>query len=169
MGFKAGIVRICPMIDMMSILIYIDYSTATRVGVRAKAILAPSRMRRAMQRLSKTGASTYSSTITVPVCSTPLTLWYILSATVSLEPFDDILRQGQYGKFKRMADAIANLSETTGEKSIIYSLCQWGRVSTYRVQTNSIFSNSTLQEQPWFWAREFGQSWRVSVPFDGVC
>ncbi|VDB86890.1 unnamed protein product [Peniophora sp. CBMAI 1063] len=60
------------------------------------------------------------------------------------EPFDDILRQGQYGKFKRMADAIANLSTTTGEKPIIYSLCQWGR------------------EQPWYWAREFGQSWRTT-------
>ena len=44
-----------------------------------------------------------------------------------------------------MADAIADLSKSTGEPPIILSLCQWGR------------------EQPWLWAREVGQSWRVCL------
>ena len=80
------------------------------------------------------------------------------------EPFDDILRQGQVGKFKRMADAIANLSESTGEKPIIYSLCQWGRVRLFIIP-DSICQLTLVQEQPWYWARDFGQSWRVRIFF----
>ncbi|KAA1472390.1 glycoside hydrolase family 27 protein [Dentipellis sp. KUC8613] len=59
------------------------------------------------------------------------------------EPFDDIIREGQVGKFAIMANAIKNLAQTSGKPPLIYSLCQWGR------------------EQPWLWARNFGQSWRV--------
>ncbi|KII87797.1 glycoside hydrolase family 27 protein [Plicaturopsis crispa FD-325 SS-3] len=59
-------------------------------------------------------------------------------------PFDDIIREGMVGKFQRMADAIANLSASTGKPPLIYSLCQWGR------------------EQPWLWARDLGQSWRTT-------
>ncbi|KAI0035971.1 glycoside hydrolase family 27 protein [Vararia minispora EC-137] len=61
------------------------------------------------------------------------------------EPFDDIIRQGQVGKFQRMAEAIGNLSSP-----IIYSLCQWGR------------------EQPWLWARDFGQSWRANANWNSL-
>ncbi|TFY73767.1 hypothetical protein EWM64_g10245, partial [Hericium alpestre] len=59
-------------------------------------------------------------------------------------PFDDIIREGQVGKFERMASAITELAASLGEPPLIYSLCQWGR------------------EQPWLWAREFGQSWRTT-------
>ncbi|KXN84638.1 putative alpha-galactosidase B [Leucoagaricus sp. SymC.cos] len=59
-------------------------------------------------------------------------------------PFDDVIKEGMVGKFQRMADAIARLSERTGKPPMLYSLCQWGR------------------EQPWLWARRFGQTWRTT-------
>ncbi|KAF8634224.1 hypothetical protein AX15_000991 [Amanita polypyramis BW_CC] len=59
-------------------------------------------------------------------------------------PFDEIIKEGMVGKFKRMADAIADLSITSGKSPLFYSLCQWGR------------------EEPWLWARQFGQSWRTT-------
>lgn len=59
-------------------------------------------------------------------------------------PFDHIIKEGMVGKFKRMADAIDRLSHRTGKPPLLYSLCQWGR------------------EQPWLWARRFGQSWRTT-------
>lgn len=59
-------------------------------------------------------------------------------------PFDGVIKEGMVGKFQRMADAIANISAETGNPPMIYSLCQWGR------------------EQPWLWARRFGQSWRTT-------
>jgi alpha-galactosidase len=59
-------------------------------------------------------------------------------------PFDGITRQGMIGKFKRIADAIDDLSISSGKPPMILSLCQWGR------------------EQPWLWARRFSQSWRTT-------
>ncbi|KAI0055502.1 glycoside hydrolase family 27 protein [Artomyces pyxidatus] len=59
------------------------------------------------------------------------------------EPFDTVIREGMVGKFQRMSEAINELAQSSG-KRLIYSLCQWGR------------------EQPWLWAREFGQSWRTT-------
>ncbi|KAJ3749047.1 glycoside hydrolase family 27 protein [Lentinula detonsa] len=63
-------------------------------------------------------------------------------------PFDEIIDLGMIGKYTRMADAIANLSATTGEPPLLYSLCQWGR------------------EQPWLWARKLGQTWRTTDDID---
>ncbi|KAH7875279.1 glycoside hydrolase superfamily [Lentinula edodes] len=63
-------------------------------------------------------------------------------------PFDEIIDLGMVGKYTRMADAIANLSATTGQPPLLYSLCQWGR------------------EQPWLWARKLGQSWRTTDDID---
>jgi len=59
-------------------------------------------------------------------------------------PFDHITRQGVLGRYQRIADAIADLSETSGKPPMQLSLCQWGR------------------DQPWLWARRFGQSWRTT-------
>ncbi|KZT04878.1 glycoside hydrolase family 27 protein [Laetiporus sulphureus 93-53] len=58
-------------------------------------------------------------------------------------PFDDIIREGTYGKYQRMADAIANLSVTTGKEPLIYSLCEWG------------------WSQVWIWGSSVGNSWRI--------
>ncbi|KAF5357190.1 hypothetical protein D9756_006384 [Leucocoprinus leucothites] len=59
-------------------------------------------------------------------------------------PFDEIIKEGMVGKYQRMADAIARLASSTGKSPMFYSICQWGR------------------EQPWLWARRFGQSWRTT-------
>ncbi|KZT64432.1 glycoside hydrolase family 27 protein [Daedalea quercina L-15889] len=59
-------------------------------------------------------------------------------------PFDDIIREGTMGRFQRMADAIANLSSTTGEPPLIYSLCEWG------------------WSQVWLWGASMANSWRVN-------
>jgi alpha-galactosidase len=59
-------------------------------------------------------------------------------------PFDSVIKEGMVGKFKRMADAIANVSAETGNPPLFYSLCQWGR------------------QEPWLWARNLGQSWRTT-------
>ncbi|KAI8969765.1 glycoside hydrolase family 27 protein [Trametes punicea] len=59
-------------------------------------------------------------------------------------PYDDIIREGIVGKYKRMADAIADLAKTSRKPPLIFSLCEWG------------------EEQPWLWARRFGQSWRTT-------
>ncbi|RPD59108.1 glycoside hydrolase family 27 protein [Lentinus tigrinus ALCF2SS1-6] len=59
-------------------------------------------------------------------------------------PYDDIIRQGIVGKYQRIADAIAQLAKDTGKPPLILSLCEWG------------------EEQPWLWARRFGQSWRTT-------
>ncbi|EIW55385.1 glycoside hydrolase family 27 protein [Trametes versicolor FP-101664 SS1] len=59
-------------------------------------------------------------------------------------PYDAIIREGIVGKYKRMADAIADLAKSSGKPPLIFSLCEWG------------------EEQPWLWARRFGQSWRTT-------
>ncbi|PCH37488.1 glycoside hydrolase family 27 protein [Wolfiporia cocos MD-104 SS10] len=58
-------------------------------------------------------------------------------------PFDDIIREGTYGKYQRMADAIATLSQTSGKPPLIFSLCEWG------------------WSQVWLWGQTVGNSWRV--------
>ncbi|KAH9829571.1 glycoside hydrolase superfamily [Rhodofomes roseus] len=58
-------------------------------------------------------------------------------------PFDDVIRQGTYGKYQRMADAIAQLASSSGESPLIYSLCEWG------------------WSQVWIWGTTVGNSWRV--------
>ncbi|KAJ3561748.1 hypothetical protein NP233_g10006 [Leucocoprinus birnbaumii] len=59
-------------------------------------------------------------------------------------PFDEVIKEGIVGKYQRMADAIDRLSKRTGNPPFLFSLCEWGR------------------EQPWLWARRFGQSWRTT-------
>lgn len=59
-------------------------------------------------------------------------------------PFDDIIRQGIVGKYQRMADAITNLAQKSGQPPFLFSLCEWG------------------WSQVWIWGKQFGQSWRTT-------
>lgn len=63
-------------------------------------------------------------------------------------PFDNITRENIMGRYERMANAIADLSLTSGTSPLILSMCQWGR------------------EQGWTWARRYGQSWRTTDDID---
>ena len=58
-------------------------------------------------------------------------------------PFDNVTRQSEFGRFKRMADAISTLAHTTNSTPFQFALCQWGWV------------------QPWVWGRQMSQSWRI--------
>ncbi|KAF8068659.1 glycoside hydrolase family 27 protein [Lyophyllum atratum] len=66
-------------------------------------------------------------------------------------PFDHVIKEGMVGKYSRMSNAIADLAKSSGKPPIIFSLCQWGR------------------EQPWLWARRFGQSWRTTEDIGKSC
>ncbi|TFK46796.1 glycoside hydrolase [Heliocybe sulcata] len=59
-------------------------------------------------------------------------------------PYDEIIREGVYGKYQRMSNALTNLSETTGQPPILFSLCEWGA------------------DQPWLWGASVGHSWRTT-------
>ncbi|EGO03622.1 glycoside hydrolase family 27 protein [Serpula lacrymans var. lacrymans S7.3] len=59
-------------------------------------------------------------------------------------PFDNITRQNIIGRYEPMTTAISDLAQMSGKPPLALSLCQWGR------------------EQPWLWARKFGQSWRTT-------
>ncbi|EPT02374.1 hypothetical protein FOMPIDRAFT_88957 [Fomitopsis schrenkii] len=58
-------------------------------------------------------------------------------------PFDDVIREGVYGKYQRMSDAIAQLASSSGKPPLIFSLCEWG------------------WNQVWIWGSTVGNSWRV--------
>lgn len=58
-------------------------------------------------------------------------------------PYDNITMENQYGRFKRMQDAINELARKYDEKPFIYSLCQWG------------------WEGPHNWAPRIAQAWRI--------
>jgi len=51
--------------------------------------------------------------------------------------------ENEYGRFKRMADAIDNLAAKYNEPPFVYSLCQWG------------------WENPFNWAPRISQAWRI--------
>ncbi|KAI6146844.1 glycoside hydrolase family 27 protein, partial [Pisolithus tinctorius] len=69
-------------------------------------------------------------------------------------PFDNITRENIMGHpvlgYVRMANAISDLSQSTGKPPLILSLCEWGR----------------LCEQVWLWGKRYSQSWRV-LPYWG--
>ncbi|KIN99326.1 glycoside hydrolase family 27 protein [Pisolithus tinctorius Marx 270] len=60
-------------------------------------------------------------------------------------PFDNITRENIMGRYARMANAISDLSQSTGNPPLILSLCEWGR------------------EQVWLWGKRYGQSWRLTL------
>ncbi|KAG6860890.1 hypothetical protein C0995_006329 [Termitomyces sp. Mi166 len=59
-------------------------------------------------------------------------------------PYDSIIKEGLVGKYSRMAEAIDDLSKSSGKPPILFSICEWGRA------------------QPWMWARNLGQTWRTT-------
>lgn len=59
-------------------------------------------------------------------------------------PFDDILKENTFGKYQRMAGAIADLAKSSGKPPMIFSLCEWG------------------WSQVWIWGKQIGQSWRTT-------
>ncbi|KAF8330632.1 glycoside hydrolase [Amanita rubescens] len=59
-------------------------------------------------------------------------------------PYDDIIHEGIVGKYQRMADALAELSNTTGKPPLVFSLCEWGL------------------NQVWLWGATLGHSWRTT-------
>lgn len=58
-------------------------------------------------------------------------------------PYDNVTMENEYGRFKRMLDAIETLSKKYQEKKFIYSLCQWG------------------WEDPHNWAPRISNAWRI--------
>jgi len=58
-------------------------------------------------------------------------------------PFDNITQQNMYGRYQRMADAIAEHG-AKGGKLFEFSLCEWG------------------WQQPWIWAKNIAQGWRIN-------
>ncbi|KAL2844173.1 putative alpha-galactosidase B [Aspergillus pseudoustus] len=59
-------------------------------------------------------------------------------------PFDNVTQENVYGRYKRMSDAIAARAAKKHSTPFQFSLCEWG------------------WQQPWVWARQLGQSWRVN-------
>lgn len=60
-------------------------------------------------------------------------------------PFDNVTQENVYGRYARMADAIAQrVSDGTDEQPFWFSLCEWG------------------WQEPWIWGRRLGQSWRIN-------
>lgn len=53
--------------------------------------------------------------------------------------------ENEFGRYKRMADAIDDLAAKYHEKPFIYSLCQWG------------------WENPYNWAPRISQAWRIDA------
>lgn len=59
-------------------------------------------------------------------------------------PFDNVTQENVYGRYERMANAIAELAEKTDSPPVQFSLCEWG------------------WQQPWVWGKRLGQSWRIN-------
>jgi len=58
-------------------------------------------------------------------------------------PYDNLTKENEFGRFKRMADAIDRVAAKHHEKPMIYSLCQWG------------------WQKPQNWAPRISQAWRI--------
>lgn len=50
-------------------------------------------------------------------------------------PYDNVTMENEYGRYKRMADAIDALARKYHEKPFVYSLCQWGKLLTRMILT----------------------------------
>ncbi|CAE6437722.1 unnamed protein product [Rhizoctonia solani] len=79
------------------------------------------------RRRFRTGGSTTSSTTIAPVI-----------------PYDSITRQGVYGRYTPMRDALISVAKKAKKVPIVFSLCEWG------------------WNQVWVWGKEVGQSWRTT-------
>ncbi|KAB5590844.1 hypothetical protein CTheo_5713 [Ceratobasidium theobromae] len=59
-------------------------------------------------------------------------------------PYDSITRQGVYGRYTPMRDALLAVAKKAKKVPIVFSLCEWG------------------WDQVWLWGKEVGQSWRTT-------
>ncbi|CAE6384024.1 unnamed protein product [Rhizoctonia solani] len=59
-------------------------------------------------------------------------------------PYDSITRQGVYGRYTPMRDALIAVAKKAKKVPIVFSLCEWG------------------WDQVWLWGKEVGQSWRTT-------
>ncbi|CAE6399424.1 unnamed protein product [Rhizoctonia solani] len=59
-------------------------------------------------------------------------------------PYDSITRQGVYGRYTPMRDALVAVAKKAKKIPIVFSLCEWG------------------WNQVWIWGKEVGQSWRTT-------
>ncbi|CAE6406157.1 unnamed protein product [Rhizoctonia solani] len=59
-------------------------------------------------------------------------------------PYDSITRQGVYGRYTPMRDALVTVAKKAKKIPIVFSLCEWG------------------WNQVWIWGKEVGQSWRTT-------
>ncbi|KAF8699845.1 Alpha galactosidase A, partial [Rhizoctonia solani] len=59
-------------------------------------------------------------------------------------PYDSITRQGVYGRYTPMRDALIAVAKKAKKIPIVFSLCEWG------------------WNQVWVWGKEVGQSWRTT-------
>ena len=59
-------------------------------------------------------------------------------------PFDAVTQENVYGRYERMAKAIAARALNRNEKPFVFSLCEWG------------------WQAPWVWAKRLGHSWRIN-------
>ncbi|CAE6456590.1 unnamed protein product [Rhizoctonia solani] len=59
-------------------------------------------------------------------------------------PYDSITRQGVYGRYTPMRDALVAVAKKAKKVPIVFSLCEWG------------------WDQVWLWGKEVGQSWRTT-------
>ncbi|CUA71036.1 hypothetical protein RSOLAG22IIIB_04428 [Rhizoctonia solani] len=59
-------------------------------------------------------------------------------------PYDSITRQGVYGRYTPMRDALIAVAKKAKKVPIVFSLCEWG------------------WNQVWIWGKEVGQSWRTT-------
>jgi alpha-galactosidase len=60
-------------------------------------------------------------------------------------PYDNITMENEYGRYRRMLDAITTLAAKYDEKPFIYSICQWG------------------WENPQNWAPRISNAWRIDA------
>lgn len=59
-------------------------------------------------------------------------------------PFDNITQENVYGRYERMAQAIATRAAERDEQPFWFSICEWG------------------WQQPWIWGKRLGHSWRIN-------
>ena len=59
-------------------------------------------------------------------------------------PFDSVTQENVYGRYERMAKAIAARAVKRNEKPFVFSICEWG------------------WQSPWVWAKRLGHSWRIN-------
>ncbi|KAJ7443846.1 glycoside hydrolase superfamily [Mycena latifolia] len=80
-------------------------------------------------------------------------------------PEDDIIREGIVGKYQRMADALAQLAQTSKKPPFIFSLCEWGWVRTALPVITILVLTIVPRVK---WGKNLGHSWRLQLGNGGL-